>query len=353
MTSLPKDYVVKKFYEFGYKVKHLRGNDSYCCCCPICMEGKSYGKKQRCWYLPSKDLIYCHNCGWSSRPLRWIMTVGNLTRDEVNRELLEGDYMVLDLDKSFEFNFKELIPNTLDDALPVDSIDLFNKLQLDYYKTNPVIIKAVEYIKERKLDVAINKPNTFFISLTDEIHKNRLVIPYYDINNEIVWYQTRAIDSIITTKDSPRYLSKKNCTRSVFNINKVDNNFGYLFLTEGPIDACFIKNGLGIGGINQSADSCLTEYQENQLEPFLHTHERIWVLDSQWIDEAAFLKSAVLLKRNENVFLWPEEMGKNYKDFNEFCVKNNVNEIPSDLVIKNKLCGEIGLLKYNMILKNR
>lgn len=75
-STLPKDYVIKKFYEYGYGVEYQRSNDTYHCSCPICLEGKSFGKKKRCWYIPAKDLIYCHNCGWSSRPLKWIMQAG-------------------------------------------------------------------------------------------------------------------------------------------------------------------------------------------------------------------------------------------------------------------------------------
>jgi NMD protein affecting ribosome stability and mRNA decay len=58
------------------------------------MEGKSFGKKKRCWYIPAKDLIYCHNCGWSSRPLKWIMQAGLITREDVQRELEEGEFKV-------------------------------------------------------------------------------------------------------------------------------------------------------------------------------------------------------------------------------------------------------------------
>ena len=41
--------------------------------------------------------------------------------------------------------------------------------------------------------MAINRPNNFYISLNDKVHKNRIVIPFYDDNRKIIHYQTRTI----------------------------------------------------------------------------------------------------------------------------------------------------------------
>ena len=101
-SNLPKEYVIKKFYEYGYGVEYIKSNDSYHCSCPICMEGKSFGKKKRCWYIPSKNLIYCHNCGWSSRPLKWIMRAGDITYSDIQNELISEEYTIINLDKKIK-----------------------------------------------------------------------------------------------------------------------------------------------------------------------------------------------------------------------------------------------------------
>ena len=93
LEHLPESYVIKKFYEYGYGVVRSDGNNSYHCSCPICMEGRSFKKKKRCWYLPAKNLIYCHNCGWSSRPYRWIKTVGELSKEDIIEEIKSGEYI--------------------------------------------------------------------------------------------------------------------------------------------------------------------------------------------------------------------------------------------------------------------
>lgn len=354
-STLPKDYVIKKFYEYGYGVEYLKSNDTYHCSCPICLEGKSFGKKKRCWYIPAKDLIYCHNCGWSSRPLKWIMQTGDLSYEDVRTEVNEGEYNIINLDRrNDEQTFLNSIHIDTDEVLPENIIDLSNKLQLEYYNGNSVITKALKYISKRRLDTAINRPKTFFISLKDRTHKNRLVIPFYDSNGKVIFYQSRAIGANIDDfMEDVKYLSKKNSQKSIFNIDKVDDDMEEIFLFEGPIDSCFVKNGVAVGGITPSREKSLTDVQEEQLECFKMTHRFIWVLDSQWLDDASYEKTRLLLENGESVFIWPEKIGKRYKDFNELCVAANQNEVPRECIVNNTLTGEMGLLKYKLLMKNR
>lgn len=354
MASLTKDYVVRKFYELGYGAQYIKSNNTYHCCCPVCLEGKSFGKKKRCWYIPDKDLIYCHNCGWSSRPLKWIMEVGRLTYGDVLKELEDGEYTIINLDKQANINFDNLISLDIDEQLPYCSIDLSNQLQLDYYKNNNIISKVQKYIKNRKLDVAVNAPKTFYISLKDKTHKNRLIIPFYGIDGKILFYQSRAIGANADDfMEDIKYLSKKNSQKSVFNIDKVDDSINEIFIFEGPIDACFMRNAIAVGGITPSRSKSLTDIQENQLDFFRDTHQFIWVLDSQWLDEASYEKTGILLENGESVFVWPENIGKKFKDFNELCIATDKNEIPRECVINNTLCGSAGLLKYKLLMKKR
>lgn len=53
------------------------------------------------------------------------------------------------------------------------------------------------------------------------------------------------------------------------------------------------------------------------------------------------------------MFIWPESIGRKYKDFNELCVALKINEIPVESVTNETLCGEAGLMKYKIIMKNR
>lgn len=350
--NLPTEYVIKKFYEYGFGVQHIKSNGTFHCSCPICMEGKSFGKKKRCWYIPSKNLIYCHNCGWSSRPVKWIMEAGNISFADIQEELKSGEYTIINLDKKRydDINFDSLIPAE-ESILPTDSIDLSNNLQLEYYKNNSVVQKALNYIKSRRLDSAINKPDSFYISLNDSTHKNRLIIPFNDANGKTIFYQSRSIGASFDEKlEKVKYLGKKNAQKSIFGLDKIDSSINEIFIFEGPIDACFVKNGIAVAGINPSSSSSFNELQLQQLRQFADNHSFIWVLDSQWVDEASRQKTAELLSQGESIFMWPETIGKQFKDFNELCVNVKKNEVPIEAIRNNILSGERSLLKYKMLM---
>lgn len=351
-VRLPEEYVAKKFAEIGYKAEYQQSSGTWVCSCPICMEGKSYGKKKRCFYIPSKELIYCHNCGWSSRPLKWILTAGGLTYKDVMAELgttLNSLRVVnLDIEEAPDEKTKAVAPQEECD-LPQDSINLFDPIQVEFYKNKLAVKKALEYLKNRRLDTAVNAPSGFFVSVSHPIHRNRLIIPFFDIAGRVAFYQSRAIGVNPNDEmEKVRYLGKKNSIRTVFNINKVDQNLEHLFVFEGPLDACFVKNGVAVAGINTSAKSDFTIEQRTQLS-FFSDKKIVWCLDSQWLDEASRVKSGILLKNGECVFVWPEKIGKKYKDFNDLCIAEGKDEVPIDFILSNTLCGEVGLLKYRSL----
>ena len=123
-----------------------------------------------------------------------------------------------------------------------------------------------------RLDTAINRCDTFYISLDDFLHKNRLCIPFYDSDNKIRFYQTRALFE--NDERMAKYLSKLNADKTVFGLNKIDPELEYMFVFEGPIDSMFVKNGISMGGLHVS------EHQKDRLNKYI-LHEKIWVLDNQ------------------------------------------------------------------------
>lgn len=336
--DIPTDYVIAKFYEYGYKVSHNTHSGTYNCCCPICKEGKSWGHKKRCFYIPENEIIYCHNCGWSSKPYKWIREVSGLSFTQIASEIDNGNFgmiNVMDLDEK-EDKVK-LAP------LPLDSINLFDKNQVEYYKNNKIVNMAVDYINQRRLNKAINKPDAFYISLKDEKHKNRLVIPFKDEDGKIIYYQTRDI----LGEGALSYLSKDGGDKSLFGLERVSTDLDKVFLIEGPLDACFVKNGLGLGGITKG-DQLYTQFQEEQMDG-LKFFEKIWVLDSQWIDKTAKDKTLKLIDKGEKVFIWPEYDGKRFKDLNAVCMAYELNEYPTDLIVKNSYKGLAAKVKIKTI----
>lgn len=329
---LPQSYIVQKFYQYAGYPKYKKHTNTYEAGCPVCREGKSWQKKRRCYYIVDDNYICCHNCGWFSKPLRWIQEVSGLTFEEIVDECKSYDILPIDLGREEVVEKKNI--NT--DTLPLDSINLLNEEQLSFYKDNKVVKDALEVITKRRLNTAINKPDSLWLSLTDRIHKNRIIIPFYDDKKEIIFYQTRSIYD--TDNKFPKYLGKLNGEKSLFNLNKVTLDLEYIFIFEGPLDAFFVRNATAVAGIQEKSNNTFSFLQKEQLGRFKF-HKPIWVLDSQWLDQASKTKTQKLIDNGETVFIWPEKLGRQYKDFNDICISACINEISPQYIIENSYDG--------------
>lgn len=334
--ELSVDYIVSKIYEYGHKVSYNKINNTYNSCCPICREGNSWGRKKRCYYIPEKDNIYCHNCGSSLKPFNWIREVSGMSDDQIFEDFDKNDYCV-----EIEIDEEDAIPKEVS-SLPEDCINLFDPIQIQYYSKDKIVKDALDYIRERKLDVAINRPDGLFLSKKDYVHKNRLIIPFKDSDGQVVFYQSRKLKN---DDDSPRYLSKFNSDRSIFGIERIRPDKDEVFIFEGPLDACFCINGIALCGINQGNKN-FTKTQMAQLDE-LRLFRKIWVLDNQWVDKTAREKTIKLLEEGECLFIWPKEL-KDYKDFNDLCISKNLTGVSSKFIKENSFCGKEGVLKFKI-----
>lgn len=341
MSEIPNEYTIAKFQELGYKTSFDKHSNVYKCCCPICREGKSWGKKKRCFYMVEKDLIFCHNCGWSSKPYRWIREVSGMSREEIYDEIKSGDYEYQDIFKILEDT--PIVGNNY--SLPTDCINLFDPLQRAHYKGNAVVEGVYAYLTKRRLESAVNRPDALYVSLDDRIHKNRLIIPFKDAKGDIRFYQSR---KVFEWDDIDHYISKKHGDKNLFGIDKISSEYDMIPIFEGPIDSFFVKNSLALGGITEKSDSIMTFAQQKEMDA-LSFYDHVYVLDSQWIDKTARDKTNILLNMGYKVFIWPEKLGKRFKDFNEMCIHLQLDEISHEFIKKHTHKGLAGVVKMKMI----
>lgn len=326
---IPTEYILQKFYQYAGYPQFKKTSNTYIAGCPICREGKSWGKKRRCIYIIEDNVVCCHNCGWYSDAVKWVCEVSGMTFAEVVNESKHFDILPLDT-LTNDDKPQKVKPIA---TLPQDCINLFDSNQVEFYKENKVVNDAITLIESRRLNTAINRPDTLWVTFKDKIHKNRIVIPFYDDHNNIVFYQTR----LIYKKDEkfyPKYLSKVNGEKSLYNINKIDPQLEYIFIFEGPIDSFFVKNGTAVAGIQENSNNTFSTLQEKQLLPF-KLFKKIWILDSQWQDSASRNKTNKLVECGETVFIWPEDMGKKFKDINDYCISNKKDFIDPDFFVQN------------------
>ena len=343
-TEIPEEYVLQKFYEHAGYPKFKKITNVHEAGCSICREGKSWGRKRRLYYIPKEGIICCHNCGWYSSTLKWIMEVARMTYDEIMYDLETGEYKYTDI----IYGDKEQVEpiNRSSETLPKDSINLLDDMQVHHYKDNTVVQAALQFINKRRLDTAINRPKALYISLTDFIHKNRLCIPFYDQNNKIVHYQTRGILTK-DLQDKPKYLSKSNSQKSLFNYNNLDSVADFIYIFEGPLDSFFVKNSVAIAGIQEHSRSSLTPTQKQMLSTKTLS-ECVWMLDNQWIDSASYNKTKHLIDAGASVFIWPSELNR-FKDFNDICSHLGEDEISESFIHKNMYSSISAHLMFSKI----
>jgi hypothetical protein len=333
MVTIPETLVVNKFYQFVGGPKHNKHQHTYNGSCPICREGTSWLKKKRCYYIPKKNIVCCHNCGWYSNPFKWVLEVGNYNIRDLIKEI-----------KNFDGTITEIKQETkavkVTENLPQDSINLFNENECSYWDDNYVLEKCKDIINSRRLNTAVNRPQSLFLSLTDKVHKNRLVIPFYDSKNNIIFYQTR---KILDSDSRPKYLSKVGTEKSLYGINNISVNCDTIYVTEGPLDAFFIRNGVAVAGITQSQNLNFTPTQEKQLKEFF-LYKKVWVLDNQHLDKTSREKTKKLLEAGQTVFIWPS---KDYKDLNDLCIDKKLNEVDISYIQANSYTKLKGLLKLS------
>lgn len=341
---IPIDYIVNKFYEYNGGVHFNKFSNCYQGSCYICKEGKSWLKKKRCYFLVDKNSVCCHNCGWFSSGTSWVMEVAGLSFKDVLQD--SKGYDNLPSSYKEDEKLKIVIKN---EPLPKDSINLLDINQVSFYKKEPVVIDALKLIKSRNLFNAVNRPRSLWLSLTDFVHKDRLIIPFYNKSNEIVYYQTR---SIYPNDDRPKYLCKANTPKSLYGIDRVSSNVDYIFIFEGPINAFFMKNSVAVCGIQENSRTNFTPTQQEQLRLY-PLHKKVWVLDSQWKDNASLCKSEILINQNESVFIWPKEYGEKYKDFNDIIIDQKKNEIDIDFVLSNTASNLKAKMALSVIKSSR
>jgi hypothetical protein len=339
MGFLSEQYVINKFYQFAGLPKYNRSQKTYQGCCPICREGKSWLIKRRLYYIPKTDKIFCHNCGWSGGSYKWVKELTGLTHKEIVADSLEFD--TVDVNAAVK-----VVERAVQPSLPGDCINLFDQQQIQYYKSDKEVSAAVKYIHNRRLDSAINKPQSLYYCRDEFVHNKRIVIPYFDANNKIIFYQSRFL---LNNENTTRYMSKVGSERSLFNINQISADATEVFMFEGPFNAFFVQNSAAVGGIQENSRLLYSHKQQSQIDLISKFKRIIWVLDSQWIDEASRKKSKILIEEKQEVFIWPENIGKKYKDFNDICKALNIDSIDRKFILSNTYSGIEAILKLGSI----
>jgi hypothetical protein len=175
---------------------------------------------------------------------------------------------------------------------------------------------AIDICKKRFIPEEIW--SKFFVALPGKgsIYSNRMIIPFYDNEDDVYYWQGRAL----LDGQNPKYLNRLSSKdESVYNIYNVDKTKP-IFITEGPIDSMFIENSVATLGLEVS----------DKMKEIINSFDNaIYLFDG---DESGIRTSQKYINQGKKVFLWENfikelKLPKREKwDINDFMVYSGLKD---------------------------
>ena len=330
-------YIDKKFIniistkleKFAWKKETLAN-----CRCPICGDSKKNKNRARGFFFQKgNDFFYkCHNCNYSSNLYNFLEQIAPSICKEYsierckNGENGKSNYKkpVIKFEKPKFENKQSLVGCVSVDSLPDDHI-------------------CKQYVKTRKLP-EFSFSNLFYTedfslvaktldpSKMDLIKEQRLVIPIYDENNNLVGVQGRYLGN---NPKAIRYITikKVNVDRLWFGLNRIQNE--PVFVVEGPLDSLFLPNGVAMLGLDGSV--ILPEVIQNK--------EIIFVIDNEPRNKTVVKIIGQLIQNKFNVVIWPNRIKE--KDINDMILSGKTTKQIVEIIKQNTYNGLEAQLKFN------
>lgn len=292
--------------------------------CPFCGDSTYDRRKARGYILSEKGKMfyYCHNCHISLNFSNFLKRIDddvfqkyllekfrNAERDKREREVAES--------KKHGTNIAELLENKQT-----------NWKQIEQYLIGPIIElsennPARRYCELRKIPQKHMKTLYFvknykkFANLVsnEQVFVNefeagpRLVIPFFDENNEPMAFQGRALSK----KENIKYLTFQinGSERKIFGLNLLDAS-KRVYVVEGPIDAMFLENAIAVAGSDLNTSNICFD-------------DQVFIFDNEPRNKQIVKKMNELAEKGEKLFVPPDFM--RFKDINEWAMIEDPSNI--------------------------
>jgi hypothetical protein len=279
--------------------------------CPICGDSQKNKSKARGFvYKKSNDYFFrCHNCGASHTFYNFLKFVDpSLLKEYTYERFTNGETGNHNYPKP---TFEEFKSQPAFNEKPTQK-----KINLDTVESLPESHYAKAYVKARKI------PEKYFselyfapdfkmlvqsLGVENENLKEedpRLIIPFYDENNELFAIQGRAL-----SESKIRYITITLVEDELFSgymkfygLNKLDRS-KKVYVVEGPIDSMFLPNAIA------TADADLTRAAKLELTDF------VLVYDNEPRNKDIVKQIGKAIASGYNVTLLPENIKQ--KDIND------------------------------------
>jgi hypothetical protein len=308
--------------------------------CPICGDSQKNKLKARGYtYQKGNDLFYrCHNCSAGTN------IAGLLKHVDTQ---LHSEY-ILERYKSGQDNNS----NTVTEVLQL-SVPKFGKIEkqkvfehAEWCDKLPEEHFCMQYLKHRKIDKLHYKRLLFtqnYRQFIDTLIPNhgkqilddaRLVIPFYDENNELIAVSGRALETSDKTLRYVTIRTNENQNKLIYGMDRVDLS-KRVYVCEGPIDSLFIDNCVASGDAN------LAMTAKN-----ISSDEITLIFDNEPRNKEIVKMIQTAIKMNHTVVIWPDTIKE--KDINAMIMTEKTPDELLNIISSNSFSGIQAQLKFNM-----
>lgn len=322
MISL--ETVTNFIYEYCENVRPSKGGLHFLARCPICGDSKKSKSKRRFNFEYSDEnggVYHCFNCGSSGSFINLYAMLKGINPKEAFKELntFNSKSIIERVTKpTKKTKIKENNNIEYHDYILNDCISHTEKV--DGYLKSQYQNKLISYMKSRKIDSDV------FISYKGD-YQSRYIIPIYDSDGHIIYFQARRIDESM----QPKYKNPDTAKITIiYNKHKFKRD-KHIIVTEGLLDSKSIGN---------QGTSCLGKEISNNFIKELSTLTDVGIIIALDNDKDGMLSILKVIENKEitfnmKFFLFPYKY-KMYKDLNQFTVSENINSRDAyEFVVKN------------------
>ena len=231
--------------------------NTFNCRCPFCGDSQKSKTKARGWIIEKKGktFYYCHNCSISKSMYDLLKHIDVSVANEYYFEKFKSG----NVKKEPEFKFEKPVFKTKMKNILEERAESLSTLSQKNH--------AIKYCISRKIP-ATEFSKLYYIDDFSKLDPNsrvkdeRLVIPYYNINGQLVGFTGRTLHS-----SSMRYINFKYTEEQMFyGLRDVDLKQD-VYIVEGAIDSMFLENSIAVTNANLSRASNIVEKEKCILIP--------------------------------------------------------------------------------------
>jgi transcription elongation factor Elf1 len=300
--------------------------------CPFCGDSKKNALKARGYiYKKENGLNYrCYNCGLSITMKSFLKRIDDEVYKQYYLENYKGDSNVYNPTKNNKFTFQPV-------KFAKQEAHKENYEFSEWCSDLPEDHFCVKYIKSRKIPekflsklLYTEKYKTFVDNLVPDNDKNieddeRLVIPFYDDNGDLIAVSGRALQK---SSDKLRYVTMrtiKSDDKLVYGLERLDRD-KQVKIVEGPVDSMFLDNCIASGDANLIICADIVKVDNPVL---------IWDNEARNPEIVKMMEKAI--DKGHKIVIWPENIVG--KDINEMILNGKTKEDIESIISSNTFSG--------------